>query len=168
VVTAVMPTARRRVPMATMITRLTLARPTDIGDLITSLTACSSESDLGTAGASGVASVIVDSLTGDLMAAASMGEASMVGASTAGASTAGASTAGASTAGASMAEGSPTAGASERRADADLAAGVVAGTSNHVVVAVASTVVVAADSTAAVAADSTVVAGMVVEGIAKT
>jgi hypothetical protein len=91
---------------------------------------------------------------------------------------------GASTAGASMAEGSPTAGASERRADADLAAGVVAGTSNHVVVAVASTVVVAADSTAAVvadstaavvadstaavAADSTVVAGMVVEGIAKT
>ena len=73
-----------------------------------------------------------------------------------------------------MAEGSPTAGASERRADADLAAGVVAGTSNHVVVA-ASTAVVVADSTAAVAADSTAVADhtaavadMVVEGTAKT
>ena len=146
--------------MATMITGLTLARPTDIGDLITSLTACSSESDPGGAGASGVASMVGDLMVGDLMAAASTGEVSMVGASTAGAS---------------MAEGSPTAGASERRADADLAAGVVAGTSNHVVVA-ASTAVVVADSTAAVAADSTAEAAadstaeadMVVEDIAKS
>jgi hypothetical protein len=142
-----MATARRRARMATMITRLMLVRPTDIGDLITSLTACSSESDPGTAGASGVASMGAVTLTGDLMAAASMG--------------------GASTAGASMVEGSRTAGASERRADADLAAAVAGGASNHVVVA-ASVAVVVADSTAAVAADSTVAADMAVEDIAKT
>jgi hypothetical protein len=64
---------------------------------------------------------------------------------------------------------------SERRAAGDLAAAGAAETSNHVVVAAASTAVVAADSTAVVAADSTAVAdhtaavaGMVVEGTAKT
>ena len=109
-----------------------------------------------------MASMGAVTLTGDLMAAASM--------------------VGASTAGASMAEGSRTAGASERRADADLAAAVAEGASNHVVVAASvavvaadSTAVVVADSTAAVAADSTAVADhtaavadMVVEGTAKT
>ena len=74
-----------------------------------------------------------------------------------------------------MAEGSRTAGASERRADADLAAAVAEGASNHVVVAASvavvaadSTAVVVADSTAAVGADSTVAADMAVEDIAKT
>ena len=72
-----------------------------------------------------------------------------------------------------MAEGSQTAGASERRADAGLAAAVAAETSNRVVVAVstvavADSMVAVADSMVAVAVDSMVVVDMVVEAIAKT
>jgi hypothetical protein len=173
--TAIMPMAGHRcVATATMITRLTLARRTVTGDLITSRMACSSEWDPGTAGASGEASMGVVFM-GEVTTVAAATDAGIMDAADM-AATDVEDMAGAALTTDAVPMAADTVDAETLAvADAGLVAAGAAGTSNRMVVA-ASTVVVAADSTAAAVVDSTVVAvvastavaDMVVEGTAKT